>query len=437
MDQFLKIHASLPIFSIPGSGKTILYTPGKSKAYPTGLVDGLFDISDQANFESCSVFIQDEIKQLVDAAVTAEKKWNDLFDRTFKPECLTVYPGNACNLDCTYCYVKEKNNKTIDREFVKAAAEYTAGCCALEQRPLFLVFHGGGEPTFHWTLLTDLHELVNQICLKHNVPVFSYIATNGIFSGKQAVWLAKNFSRIGVSCDGFPWIHDSQRNSSQFKETSAILKRNVHSLLELNENIDVRVTITPQSMGFMEEIVMYLINELHLMNIHIEPVYSYGNPGFNPTDAKPYADHFMGSSLAAEKSGASVSYSGVRMKEFHSGYCDILRNTLRITPDNEIVNCFLDSSSTVVNPVYNHLGGKANGFIELNYKEIQKTKGLLRDLPEPCSGCINMYHCSRTCPEYCMLSEMNSAEINLPGSFRCLLNKELAVRYIKKETGVC
>jgi len=434
--QFRKIHNKLPIFSIPGNDKTILYTPGKIKLFPSKLISSSINISDYSKYAYVANYIKDDIIQLIHSAEISEKKWNDYFNREFAPECLTIYPGNACNLRCKYCYTKEKDDKIIDKEFVKAAAELTAKYCAREKRTLYLVFHGGGEPTFHWVLLQNLYKIVHQICLKHKIPVFSYIATNGVFSGTQASWLAKHFNRIGVSCDGFPEIHDSQRGSSSLKLTSTILKKNIFSLLELNDNIDIRVTITPQSMVFMEKIVVYFINELHIKNIRVEPVYSYGEKGFIPEDAVTYANHFLKASYIAQKSGANVSYSGVRMNEIHSGYCDVLRNTVRITPDNEIINCFFDSTSKVVKTKYNKIGVQTNNCIEVNYNQIKKIKEVLLKIPEPCNTCINIYHCSRACPEYCQLSKKKNIEFNLTDNFRCLLNKELAVRYIKDKAGI-
>jgi sulfatase maturation enzyme AslB (radical SAM superfamily) len=431
--QFRKIHNSLPIFSIPENDKTILYTPGEIKIYPSKLISGSIDISDYTSYENVTDQIKDDIVQLICAAEISENKWNDLFQREFKPECLTIYPGNACNLNCKYCYVKEKNEKIIDKEFVKAAAEYTAKYCAREKGTFYLVFHGGGEPTFHWSLLQDLYRIVHQICAKYKVPVFSYIATNGILSRTQTQWLAKHFNRIGVSCDGFPEIHDSQRYSSSLTLTSATLKKNISALLELNDNIDVRVTITPQSMLFMENIATYFIHEMHIKNIRVEPVYSHGKIGFNPDDAEIYATHFMNASDIAQRLGATVSYSGVRMNEIHSCYCDVLRNTVRITADNEIINCFFDSTSNYIKTKYNKLGSLTGNCIGINNKQIQKIKEVLQIMPATCRECINMVHCSRACPEYCSLAKQRNTETYLTNNFRCLLNKKLAIRHIKEK----
>jgi sulfatase maturation enzyme AslB (radical SAM superfamily) len=431
--QFRKIHNRLPIFSIPENDRTILYTPGETRIYLENVLSSSIDISDFRNYENVNNHIKKEILQLIRTAEISEKKWNDLFQREFMPECLTIYPGNACNLNCKYCFVKERDDKTIDKEFVKAAAEYTAEHCARAKRTFYLVFHGGGEPTYHWSLLQDLYKIVHQICQKHKVPVFSYIATNGVFSETKVNWLAKHFNKIGISCDGFPEVHDSQRLSASFKLTSSILKKNISSLLELNENIDIRATITPESMGFMEKIVIYFIDELHIKNIRLEPVYSFVDHGFNPEDARTYANHFMKAALIAQKSGANLSYSGVRFNEIHSGYCDVLRNTVRITPDNGIINCFFDSTSKVIKTEYNKLGGLINNSFKVNYDQIQKIKEVLHDIPSKCRECINVYHCSRTCPEYCSLSDQKNRKNNLADNFRCLLNKELAIRYIKEK----
>ena len=269
--------------------------------------------------------------------------------------------------------------------------------------------------------------------MKYKVPVFSYIATNGIFSEKQAEWLAKHFNRIGVSCDGFPEINNSQRPSSSPELTSTILKKNIYSLSELNDNIDIRVTITPQSMLYMEKIAEYCIDDLHIKNIRMEPVYSCDDQGFRFEDAETYATHFINASDIARKSGVNVSYSGVRINEIHSSYCDVLRNTIRITPENEIINCFFDSSSKITETKYNIIGSLVNNCFEVNYNQVQKIKEVLQNIPVTCRECINIYHCSRACPEICLLSKNEKNKTDLTNNFRCLLNKELAIRLIKEQ----
>jgi len=426
---YRKIHKSLPVYSIPDNDRTIIYTPGLTKFYPTGLIGHLTDIS-EVNNSLGQIFI--DIDEIIHSAEISVKNWNTLFQSQFTPECLTIYPGNACNLNCKYCYVNEKNDKTIDKEFVRTAIEYMVKSCARERKTFNIVFHGGGEPTFNFTLLQDLYKMAFQITSKHKVSIYSYLATNGIFSETQAKWLAVHFDRIGVSCDGFSGINDSQRYSSTFKNRSETLKRNVLTMLELNDNVDIRVTITPESMCYMEEIVRYIVNEMYIKNIRIEPVYSFGKNGFKPDEAERYATFFLSTTKLAKKLGANVSYSGIRLNEIHSSYCDVLRNTIRITPENEIINCFFDSNSSMVEATYNKLGGYFDNNLNIYIKQIENIKGKLNSIPSICNDCINIYHCSRACPEYCMLSKEKTDEIKLKHNFRCLLNKELAIKIIKE-----
>jgi hypothetical protein len=66
-------------------------------------------------------------------------------------------------------------------------------------------------------------------------------------------------------------------------------------------------------------------------------------------------------------------------------------------------------------------------------EHIQEIKKIASAIPQKCLECINIYHCSRTCPDYCSFNDpdISNSEIN---SFKCLLNQLLAVDEIKKSS---
>jgi hypothetical protein len=68
-------------------------------------------------------------------------------------------------------------------------------------------------------------------------------------------------------------------------------------------------------------------------------------------------------------------------------------------------------------------------------KGINKIKNLALEIPNECSGCINIYHCSRSCPDFCIFETNTGSnqELNL---FRCHFHKLLTVQNIKQQAGM-
>jgi hypothetical protein len=100
------------------------------------------------------------------------------------------------------------------------------------------------------------------------------------------------------------------------------------------------VTITKNSIAKQLEITHYLIHECCAKKIRIEPVYLAGENALTDYDAGSFVEHFMMALAYADQHNVELSYSGVRLEEIHGSYCDVLRNTLRLTSDGMTRNCF-------------------------------------------------------------------------------------------------
>jgi radical SAM protein with 4Fe4S-binding SPASM domain len=64
-------------------------------------------------------------------------------------------------------------------------------------------------------------------------------------------------------------------------------------------------------------------------------------------------------------------------------------------------------------------------------EDIEVLKKRALTIPEECNDCINIFHCSRGCPDYCIYEKRNGERGTL-NAFRCRLNQLIAVRKIQK-----
>ncbi|HWS57401.1 MAG TPA: radical SAM protein, partial [Actinotalea sp.] len=202
----------------------------------------------------------------------------------FAPTCLTLYLNRDCNLHCSYCFSSpvRHDRSRLTGEAVTAAARIVAANCASAGVPLTVALHGGGEPTLDPDLVDDLLGRVEAVASESGVPVFRYVATNGVMSRAKASWLAQRVDLVGLSCDGPPDLHDAQRPTWTGRPTSDAVERTARVLREAGTPFHVRATVTPESCTRQEEIAEYLCG-LGAAEIHVEPVYRVGRAAAGQT----------------------------------------------------------------------------------------------------------------------------------------------------------
>jgi uncharacterized protein len=418
---FRRLHNTLPIFELLSEEKIIIYSPGKTAVIQCKDKEIVYHNIVNNN----KTYLADNFSEVAKVFRNAENsvsRWESAKNEQFIPECLTVYISNDCNLNCNYCY--SRMNKSPGRESrvhiesVLTAAKTVAKNCRMLNKPLVLVLHGGGEPTYHWDLFTEIFTKTRQVAVEEETGFFSYVATHGMIDRKKSSWLARNFDLIGLSCDGPSVINSPQRRgsvNSRIEETARII-------LEEGGKFDIRSTITKNTIAKQEIIADYLISELNAKRIRFEPEYRNLYNPFTVEDAAAFADNFINASDKVKSQSAELSYSGVRIHEIHNSFCDINRNTIRLNPDNQIINCFCDSEN------YKYPFGSIDTDLKaISYADIEMMKEKTFDIKNECRNCINIYHCSRGCPDYCVYSN------NRLNDFKCTVNIRLAVDLIKKE----
>lgn len=430
-ELFLKVHDLLPIYKIDFGKYILLYTPGysfKIKAIPIQELIDLLKNPERIEDEST----RNSIKFILKNAMEAIDKWEYLKKMPFSPECLTIHVGNECNLSCSYCYSKVENtgNKNIvgypSLDAIKLLIDYIIKNKKTRNERITVVFHGSGEPTFHWEKLVDSYESICLIAVEKELSVFYYTATNGCITESQIDWLAKKMDLIGISCDGPSIIQHKQRfsNNLQYLPIEKVCER----ILNKGGKFDIRVTVTRETISSLAEITTYLIDECKATNIRIEPVYLAKENGFFEEDAEMFFRHFTEAQNIAKRLGVNFDYSGMRMAELHGSYCDVMRNTIRLTADNVTRNCFCFMSDKEGFITGRYSKNESKFYLSSEINELRKKSF---EIPTECFDCINIFHCSRGCPDYCIFEGEQSKNKKL-NTFRCHLHQLIAVERIKE-----
>ena len=450
------IHRDLPIFRIDRADRSLIYTPGKFVSVDAEEADLLQGAWENPAGPIRAPFIH-EVSGWIEGhardAAQARLLW---LKEPFMPECLTVYLSNYCNLECLYCFAADRGDRTeargakelpvVNKTVVSAAARLVAKNCAAKGKKFVLVLHGGGEPTIHWGLVKGIVNLSRVIAQEYGIPWFGYIATNGIMPENRALWLGQHFDVVGLSCDGPPEIQDRQRCLHKGGKSSLFVGRTSRMIQDAGGHVEVRSTITPETIERQAEIVSYIYHKLGASTVRLEPAYCGRNRSehrFTKGDADRFVTHFLEAQDLATSLGCTLSFSGVRTDEIHGPYCDVLRNVLRLTPDGVATACFFSTGSHDPTGRQLQIGGldASTGEFVLDMDRIDSFRRKAGAIPGTCSECINSYSCTRACPDFC--SALHHGWQNMTphnnqrkeaAEFRCLVHQKMTLARILKST---
>ncbi len=135
----------------------------------------------------------------------------DIQDKKRRLVSLTV--TDNCNLDCLYCYERDKKNTCMPIDVAKdAIAHEFATCTGYDEIEIDLF---GGEPTLYPEFI---QELVDWTASQHFGKAYVFfLQTNGtLVHGKFQEWLRqrKALVNVGLSLDGTPETHNLNRCAS-------------------------------------------------------------------------------------------------------------------------------------------------------------------------------------------------------------------------------
>ena len=417
----------LPIFAWERRGMAWFYAPGYLVAAPK-------EEHSQLEIELNQDGPQTRLAVALRAhAVAAENARRELFSTPYRPVCLTIYLNNRCNLGCDYCYAMaapaQSLRRSADRVSLRAvaqAAKLVAENCRAGQAPFTLVLHGGGEPTLDWRLADQILDMVEQVAEDNHLPVFRYIATNGVMPPDVADWLIERFDLIGLSCDGPPQIQNAQRPLKFPTGSAPFVERLAHMARQAGKPVQIRATLTRCSMFCQEEIAEYLCRTLGPQEIRVEPVYQGGRAGAQSSletgMVETYVAQFMQARRVAAGYGVNWGSASTRLGSVYGPYCHIFRGVLNLVPGDRATACFRISQFDVHADQRAMIGwpDRQTEAYFLDETRLLDLRQKLMPLPERCTNCFNQYHCTQGCPDRCPV-DAPGEPFSPAADFRCQL----------------
>ncbi len=188
-------------------------------------------------------------------------------------ELLVLQPTPFCNLDCSYCYLPNRDSKrrmsdaTLNRVF-----QFVFSSGIVEQG--FTVVWHAGEPT---VVPISYYERAIEIAAAHNpggLQVRHSFQTNGVLiDDAWCDFFKEHHVNVGVSVDGPAFIHDRNRKTRKGAGTHHRVMAGIRKLQSNSVPFHVISVLTGESLDYADELYdFYVENEIREVAFNIEEI---------------------------------------------------------------------------------------------------------------------------------------------------------------------
>ena len=173
-------------------------------------------------------------------------------------ELLIVQPSPFCNLDCSYCYLHDRSDRsrmsmpTLER-LMQRVADAPHGLTGDVRQPLCIVWHAG-EPL---ALPIDWYEEAFAVVARALAarPVRHHMQTNAVRI--DAAWcdfFVRQAVQVGVSLDGPAELHDRWRRTRDGRGTHRQVMRGIQALKDAGLRFHVIAVLTRDALQMPDAI---------------------------------------------------------------------------------------------------------------------------------------------------------------------------------------
>lgn len=206
----------------------------------------------------------DESKNLCKEVVLEEKKKRKTFGSDSKLNSLRVILTERCNLNCNYCFVRDREMKKDDDISFATIKRGVDLLASLNQKEDIEIQFFGGEPLLKWDLILKTVDYIDKLINKGEINnVYYGITTNGILINRgKSRFLKKYNFLISVSLDGWEEFHNQNRcyinGRGSFKDTLNGLR-----IIQKDKN-EIGILITPDKNNIKQlaDACEYIIDKL-------------------------------------------------------------------------------------------------------------------------------------------------------------------------------
>lgn len=188
-------------------------------------------------------------------------------------ELLVLQPTPFCNINCSYCYLPDRQaTDRMSPETLEAAYRWVFAS-GLVRHPFTVLWHAG-EPLV--VPIAFYEEAIERLA-RHNVENWSIthsFQTNAtLLTPAWCEFIRQRNIHVGVSVDGPAYLHDRCRKTRQGQGTHARVLRGLQLLREYEIPVDVISVLTAESLNSPDELFdFYLEQGVKSVGFNVEEI---------------------------------------------------------------------------------------------------------------------------------------------------------------------
>jgi uncharacterized protein len=188
-------------------------------------------------------------------------------------ELLVLQPTPFCNINCSYCYLPDKQNtKKMSPETLWQVLDWVFSS-GLVRQPFSLLWHAG-EPL---VMPVDFYEEAMTLLGRANrsgVTVYHSFQTNAtLVDARWCDFFRRHDVHLGVSVDGPDFLHDRCRRTRQGAGTLDRVLRGIRLLEEHQVPFFALTVLTAESLAYPDELFdFYRSNGIGSVGFNVEEI---------------------------------------------------------------------------------------------------------------------------------------------------------------------
>lgn len=316
-----------------------------------------------------------------------------------QPDTLTawLHVTNACNLSCTYCYIK-KNNERMDETTGRAAVEAVFRSALHHGFKAVKLKYAGGEATLNFKLIQTLHRHACALAASSGLALSEVILSNGVALGHQQLdFMRDNGISLMISLDGLGSAHDVQRMFASGRGSFKLVAGGVERAIARGVRPHLSITVSGLSVaGITGPVAFALDQDLPFnLNFYRDNDYTSDREALQAEDGRLIAAMRAAFELIeARLPRRSLVNALVDRASFggsHTHTCGAGHSYMVIDHRGRLARCQMEIEKTVANiyaadPLLS-LQSVTHGFQNLAVEE-----------KEGCRSCEWRYWCTGGCP---------------------------------------
>lgn len=295
---------------------------------------------------------------------------------------VNLWVTTSCNFSCKYCYEGEKKKSfDLSKPTLNNLITHIIQEIKDVDEEIIIEFHGG-EPLLNFPLIEYTVNKINCIFPKNKKRYG--ITTNAYYlDEKKADFLAEwmNFN-LSISIDGRQEINDMYRLTKDGKGTFKIVKENAMYLLKKRKDVKVRMTILPETVKYLYDNCMDLIEVGFSV---IGGSLDYYNSGWTKEHFEILYNELV-KLYMFQKKYKNIRFPIVNYYCKKKEVCGFGKKYFNLYPNGDIYPCAYCAGDS------NYIVGNINmeGF---NMEKIYQFKEINRKINKECTGCSHIQNC--------------------------------------------